>query len=105
GEGGLGGRWSKVRSNYLDLIQLARYWSPVRFNHHTASTTLVYGLQAALRVIRDEGLAARFDRHRRHGDALRAGIAALGLRLFGSAPPGRREPLSTPLCRAARNRW
>ena len=93
----LAGRSSKVRSNYLDLIQLARYWSPARFNHHTAPTTLVYGLQAALRAIRDEGLDARFDRHRRHGDALRAGIAALGLRLFGSEASERRLPMITPV--------
>src|SRR5262249_11668586 len=31
-------RASKVSSNYLDLLQLARYWSPARFNHHTAPT-------------------------------------------------------------------
>src|SRR5262245_23340080 len=93
----LAARTSKVRSNYLDLIQLARYWSPARFNHHTAPTTLVYGLQAALRAIREEGLAARCARHRQHGDALRAGIAALGLRLFGSEPPAHRLPMITPV--------
>ena len=47
-EAALAARTSKVRSNYLDLIQLARYWSPARFNHHTAPTSLVYGLKAAL---------------------------------------------------------
>jgi len=90
-------RASKVRSNYLDLIQLARYWSPARFNHHTAPTSLVYGLQAALRAVRDEGLAARFARHRLHSDALRAGLAALGLRLFGAEAPPRRLPMITPV--------
>src|SRR5262245_6000049 len=41
-------RGGKVRSNYLDLGQLADYWSPGRFNHHTAPTAMVYGLREAL---------------------------------------------------------
>src|SRR5882724_10175438 len=41
-------RRSTVRSNYLDLGQLASYWSPARVNHHTAPTSMVYGLRAAL---------------------------------------------------------
>ena len=90
-------RASAVRSNYLDLRQLARYWSPERFNHHTAPTSLVYGLREALRAVREEGLAARFARHRLHGDALRAGVAALGLSLFGAEPPARRLPMITPV--------
>ena len=93
----LTGRRRKVQSNYLDLTQLAAYWSPVRFNHHTAPTAMVYGLREALRAIRVEGLGPRFERHRLHGDALRAGIAALGLRLFGVEPPARRLPMLTPV--------
>src|SRR5437870_4960672 len=65
------GRRTKVQSNYLDLGQLADYWSPARFNHHTAPTAMVYGLREALRAVHDEGLEARFARHRLHGDALR----------------------------------
>jgi (S)-ureidoglycine-glyoxylate aminotransferase len=91
------GRKTKVASNYLDLGQLADYWSPARFNHHTAPTAMVYGLREALRAVYDEGLAARFARHRLHGDALRAGIAALGRALFGSEPPMRRLPFLTPV--------
>ncbi|HEV8439716.1 MAG TPA: alanine--glyoxylate aminotransferase family protein [Methylomirabilota bacterium] len=90
-------RKSKVSSNYLDLIQLARYWSPARFNHHTAPTAMVYGLREALRAVQEEGLAARFARHRLHGDALRAGVAALGLRLYGDEPPERRLSMITPV--------
>src|SRR5919201_3277158 len=57
-------RRTKVHSNYLDLTQLADYWSPARFNHHTAPTTMVYGLREALRVFHDEGRGPRFARHR-----------------------------------------
>jgi aspartate aminotransferase-like enzyme len=81
-----GGRQTRVRSNYLDLGQLADYWSPTRFNHHTAPTAMVYGLREALRAVHDEGLEARFARHRLHGEALRAGLDASGLSLFGDEP-------------------
>jgi (S)-ureidoglycine-glyoxylate aminotransferase len=90
-------RRSKVRSNYLDLGQLADYWGPARFNHHTAPTAMVYGLREALRAVHAEGLEARFARHRRHGDALRAGLDALGLTLFGKEPREHRLPFLTPV--------
>ena len=96
-EAAIEARKTKVASNYLDLGQLADYWSPARFNHHTAPTTLVYGLREALRAVYEEGLAARFARHRLHGDALRAGIAGLGLTLFGGEPPEHRLPFLTPV--------
>jgi (S)-ureidoglycine---glyoxylate transaminase len=86
-----------VRSNYLDLGQLIDYWSPARFNHHTAPTSMVYGLREALRAVQDEGLSARFARHRLHGDALRAGLMAMGLTLFGKEPPEHRLPFITPV--------
>ena len=90
-------RRTRIRSNYLDLGQLADYWSAARFNHHTAPTTMVYGLREALRAMVDEGLPARWARHRLHGDALRAGLAALGLSLFGKEPAAHRLPFITPV--------
>ena len=96
-EAAIRARRRKVQSNYLDLGQLIDYWSPARFNHHTAPTTMVYGLREALRAIEAEGLAARFARHRLHGDALRAGLEALGLTLFGKEAPAHRLPFITPV--------
>jgi (S)-ureidoglycine-glyoxylate aminotransferase len=93
----LASRRTRVQSNYLDLGQLADFWGPQRYNHHTAPTSMVYGLREALRAIQTEGLAARFARHRLHGEALRAGLAALGLTLFGAEPPERRLPFITPV--------
>lgn len=91
------GRRTKVRSNYLDLGQLADYWSPQRFNHHTAPTSMVYGLREALRAFHEEGRDARFARQRLHGEALRAGLEALGLALFGKEAPEHRLPFLTPV--------
>jgi (S)-ureidoglycine-glyoxylate aminotransferase len=93
----LGNRRTRIRSNYLDLVQLQRYWSPDRFNHHTAPTSMVFGLREALRACLVEGLEARFERHRRHGAALRAGLEVMGLRLFGSEPESGRLPFITPV--------
>jgi (S)-ureidoglycine---glyoxylate transaminase len=90
-------RQSKIRSNYLDFDQLSRYWSPARFNHHTAPTAMVFGLREALRAFQTEGLEPRFARHRLHGGAMRVGIEALGLRLFGHEPPEHRLPMISPV--------
>jgi (S)-ureidoglycine-glyoxylate aminotransferase len=90
-------RASRIRSNYLDLLQLQRYWGPARYNHHTAPTSMVFGLREALRAIVEEGLDARFERHRLHGGALRAGLAAMGLSLFGAEADERRLPFITPV--------
>ena len=49
-EAAIRSRRRKVQSNYLDLGQLIDYWSPARFNHHTAPTAMVYGLREALRA-------------------------------------------------------
>jgi (S)-ureidoglycine-glyoxylate aminotransferase len=90
-------RQSKIHSNYLDFSQLSRYWSPARYNHHTAPTAMVFGLREALRALQTEGLEARFARHRLHGEAMRLGIEALGLRLFGQEPPEHRLPMINPV--------
>jgi len=90
-------RRHKVRSNYLDLGQLIDYWGPARFNHHTVPTAMVYGLREALRAVQVEGLQRRFARHRLHGEALRAGLDALGLVLFGKEPSAQRLPFITPV--------
>ena len=72
-----------IRSNYLDLVQLADYWSPARLNHHTETTTMLYALREGLRIVLEEGLEARWQRHRLHEAAVVAGVRALGLELYG----------------------
>src|SRR5579859_4987932 len=79
-------RRAPPKTSYLDLLQLQAYWSPERLNHHTAPTSLVYGLREALRLVHAEGLHERWARHRRVAFALRAGLAALDLDVGGEPP-------------------
>lgn len=74
-------RTSKVQSWYLDLSLLSSYWSEGRFYHHTAPICMIYALHEALVLIVEEGLEARWQRHLRHGSALKAGLEAMGLTL------------------------
>lgn len=46
---------------------------------------MTYGLREALRLVLEEGVEPRCLRHRRAGDALKAGLAAMGLDLFGDS--------------------
>ena len=85
-EAAIGGRKSPPRTSYLDLIQLQAYWSPERLNHHTAPTSLVYGVREALRLLHVEGLANAWQRHASTGRALRDGLLTLGLSLTGESP-------------------
>ncbi|MGP0127738.1 MAG: pyridoxal-phosphate-dependent aminotransferase family protein [cyanobacterium endosymbiont of Rhopalodia musculus] len=48
----------------------------------TPPVNLMYGLQVALQMMKDEGLEAMFTRHRRLTEATRAGVKALGLPLL-----------------------
>ena len=79
-------RQSPPRTSYLDLLQLQAYWSPERLNHHTAPTSLVYGLREALRLVHEEGLEHAWTRHQRIGQMLRTDLAALGLDVEGDGP-------------------
>ncbi|MCP1137476.1 alanine--glyoxylate aminotransferase family protein [Paenibacillus polysaccharolyticus] len=71
-----------IRSNYFDLSQLQDYWGPRRLNHHTEATSMLYALREGLRILLEEGLETRFERHRLHEKALMAGIRGMGLELF-----------------------
>jgi alanine-glyoxylate transaminase / serine-glyoxylate transaminase / serine-pyruvate transaminase len=71
-----------VQSYYLDLDYLNRYWNGDHAYHHTSCSNLIYGLNEALRIAQEEGLEARWARHQLNGDALKAGIEAMGLKIF-----------------------
>jgi alanine-glyoxylate transaminase/serine-glyoxylate transaminase/serine-pyruvate transaminase len=56
--------------------------------HHTLSSTLLYALHEALVAVEEEGLEARWARHRHHHLAFARGLEALGLELL--PPPDER---------------
>ncbi|NPV69104.1 MAG: alanine--glyoxylate aminotransferase family protein [Firmicutes bacterium] len=87
-------RKTKVQSWYLDLNMIQRYWGKERFYHHTAPVNMIYALHEAVRIIAEEGLEARFNRHRQNWSALVAGLEAMGLKPF-VAPEFRLPSLTT----------
>lgn len=72
-------RDARVRSWYLDLSELTDYWGEERSYHHTAPITNIYSLREALRLVAEEGIEERWERHERVAGALRAGVEAMGL--------------------------
>jgi (S)-ureidoglycine---glyoxylate transaminase len=76
-------RADRIRSNYFDLAMILDYWGPKRLNHHTEATTMLYGARECARILLEEGLPRAIERHRVHGEAMLAGVQALGLRAFG----------------------
>jgi alanine-glyoxylate transaminase/serine-glyoxylate transaminase/serine-pyruvate transaminase len=69
------------RSFYFDLQLLREYWLH-RAYHHTVSSALVCALDEALAAFEEEGLEARFARHRRSHRALVDGLSRMGLSLL-----------------------
>lgn len=86
-------RRSRCRVWYLDLKLIEQYWSQGRIYHHTPPTLLIYALREALRVILEEGLEARFERHRRAALSLYRGLEVLGFGLH--VRPSHRLPSLT----------
>ncbi len=88
-------RKKPVQSYYLNLQKLDRYWNGDHTYHHTACSNLVYTMREALRICLEEGLEARWKRHQLHGEALRAGVKALGLSIL--TKPGLELPVLTAI--------
>lgn len=74
-------RRSKVANWYLDLTIIEEYWGNERTYHHTAPISMIYGLREALRLVHEEGLEERFERHRNHAALLWEGLEAMELQL------------------------
>jgi alanine-glyoxylate transaminase/serine-glyoxylate transaminase/serine-pyruvate transaminase len=86
-------RKTKVANWYLDMTMLEHYWGDERTYHHTAPISMIYALREALRIVAEEGLSARFARHRANAELLWAGLEELDLPPF--VPLAHRNPTLT----------
>lgn len=87
-------RKTPVDCFYLDLLALDSFYTGKKY-HHTASATMFYALREGLAIVAEEGLEARWERHRKNHEAFVAGIEAMGLSML--VPEGHRLwTLNTP---------
>jgi alanine-glyoxylate transaminase/serine-glyoxylate transaminase/serine-pyruvate transaminase len=89
GEEVLRNRKTKVQSWYFDLTTAMNYWGKERLYHHTPPISLIYALREAMRMVMEEGLENRWERHRVNQSALIAGLEAMGLELLVKNPAER----------------
>jgi alanine-glyoxylate transaminase / serine-glyoxylate transaminase / serine-pyruvate transaminase len=88
-------RKTKVQSWYLDMSMIRKYWTGAkRAYHHTGPISMLYAIHEALRVVHEEGLEARIERHKRNHEKLRDGLEAMGFE-FLVAPEFRLPMLNT----------
>lgn len=78
------GEDAMIQSNYFDLAMIMDYWGPERLNHHTEATSMLYAVRECARLFLEEGPDKVIARHKQAGDAMAAGLRAMGLELFGN---------------------
>jgi alanine-glyoxylate transaminase/serine-glyoxylate transaminase/serine-pyruvate transaminase len=72
-------RKAKVQSWYLDINLLAGYFGGERVYHHTAPISAIFGLAEGLRIVAEEGMTYRTQRHHQVAAALVDGLADFGM--------------------------
>ena len=77
---------AKLPRYYLDLAE-ERKTLAKNEAHFTPAVSIIVGLRTVIQMLEREGLANVFKRHDRLARATRAGVEALGLRLFCKATP------------------
>ena len=83
-------RTTPVRSWYLDLKLIHDYSTVSHRYHHTAPISMFYALREALMVIAEEGIEARWERHRRCHQFFVREIEGMGLKMH--VPAAHRIP-------------
>jgi alanine-glyoxylate transaminase / serine-glyoxylate transaminase / serine-pyruvate transaminase len=72
-------RQTRVANWYLDLVGLSNYWGTERIYHHTAPITAFYGLHEGLRLVIEEQLTQRWERHKLNAELFWEGLKRIGL--------------------------
>ena len=82
-------RKTPVASWYFDFMPIMTMWGSERTYHHTPPISLIYAMREALRLVLEETLEGRWERHKNNQLALVAGLEGLGLELFVTNPADR----------------
>ena len=80
-----------LRKGYLSLLDWKELWMEQRRFPFTIFVAQINGVNEALTMVLEEGLDARFARHAHAANMCRAGVKALGLRLW----PAREEIMAS----------
>lgn len=72
-------RSTTVPNWYLDMSLVGKYWGSQRTYHHTAPINMNYGFREALRLVAEEGLEQRWDRHAANAQLFWDGLENMGL--------------------------
>ena len=86
---------SKLPKYYFDLRKALRSYENAD-TPWTPAVSLIIGVDASLQMICAEGMESVWARHRRLALGLRAGLAAIGLRLFSDSPSFAVTPVWLP---------
>jgi alanine-glyoxylate transaminase/serine-glyoxylate transaminase/serine-pyruvate transaminase len=81
----LANKSAKMPRSYWDWQGMLKS-SETGFFPYTPATNLIYGLQEALQMMHEEGLANIFRRHERHAKSVRAAVWGWGLEIVCSRP-------------------
>lgn len=75
----LDNRKTKVQSWFLDLTMVKNYWAgSKRAYHHTGPVSSIFALHEALRIVIEEGLENRWERHQKVHQYLKAQLQEMG---------------------------
>jgi alanine-glyoxylate transaminase/serine-glyoxylate transaminase/serine-pyruvate transaminase len=61
------------------MLGIERYWGETPAYHHTGPANMIFALREALRLVAEEGLATRWERHHANAELLWDGLQSLGL--------------------------
>lgn len=93
----LANRKTNVQSWFLDLNLVRNYWAgSKRTYHHTAPVSAMFALREAYRLVLEEGLEARWQRHAENHLLLKKGLEELGIEFLVD------EPYRLPMLNAVR---
>ncbi len=77
-------RKTKSLSWYFDIGLVNNYWSGDHMYHHTVPGNLLLAFRESLTMIAEEGLEARFSRHKSVSDRLIEGLSELKIKPFAA---------------------